>query len=651
MAKLPSYSNNVKARTLWSMVPKVNARAVQTLIAAIVIVVLVQWMFFAIYTSTAMLLPNSNTNGSASSNSSQTRVQDDHTQIQPNSGDNYLDSLLARQSSTLNEAETRYKVKLGRSPPNGYAGWFKTAQEKKCLIDDYELIWDDMAPYYQLGGDEFRRRMNVLKRNAPKALSSNIRNGVVAGSAIWKALLKNSIKNVPDLDFIINDLDEPRIIFNLDRSGPGLLEAEAKLTPSDANQRLDEKPEWFSMSGTDHLKLMKEECHIHDPNRPLEQVHETHGYFQSPMSTLYSRKLLPILSHTRISNCFRDIIVPSIYYYSLYAGGASKADRFPWNERKSVIYWRGATSGGHAKGGNWHNFHRTRLAKLAMKHPDMMDMKITRAVQCDFQDCADMRKELDISASEPFETVYNYKYAMDIDGNSFSGRFFRLLESGSLVFKMTIFNEYFERWIVPWEHYIPVAVDLSDLEEKITWARNNDAEARRIAESGRRFSERILNKPQMECYTELLLLEMSNLWNSVELYWLKLDVWSIYVFCEVVIQFFIPAHDSLTCLQSEASSVTENARLSSQRGTIQWIIKLTRSQPKLPFKMLVQPRPPAPAWFYAATFGIGLCVGIALEASMIKLGYYELLVKGESKRRAQQAEEDAQGIVRPTLQW
>ncbi|KAH6583484.1 hypothetical protein BASA50_006584 [Batrachochytrium salamandrivorans] len=79
--------------------------------------------------------------------------------------------------------------------------------------------------------------------------------------------------------------------------------------------------------------------------------------------------------------------------------------------------------------------------------------------------------------------------------------------------------------------------------------------------------------------------------------------------------------------------------------------KLTRSQPKLPFKMLVQPRPPAPAWFYAATFGIGLCVGIALEASMIKLGYYELLVKGESKRRAQQAEEDAQGIVRPTLQW
>ncbi|KAH6574744.1 hypothetical protein BASA62_002316 [Batrachochytrium salamandrivorans] len=262
-----------------------------------------------------------------------------------------------------------------------------------------------------------------------------------------------------------------------------------------------------------------------------------------------------------------------------------------------------------------------------------------------------MRKELDISASEPFETVYNYKYAMDIDGNSFSGRFFRLLESGSLVFKMTIFNEYFERWIVPWEHYIPVAVDLSDLEEKITWARNNDAEARRIAESGRRFSERILNKPQMECYTELLLLEMSNLWNSVELYWLKLDVWSIYVFCEVVIQFFIPAHDSLTCLQSEASSVTENARLSSQRGTIQWIIKLTRSQPKLPFKMLVQPRPPAPAWFYAATFGIGLCVGIALEASMIKLGYYELLVKGESKRRAQQAEEDAQGIVRPTLQW
>ncbi|KAJ1336860.1 hypothetical protein BSLG_006626 [Batrachochytrium salamandrivorans] len=476
MAKLPSYSSNVKARTLWSMVPKVNARAVQTLIAAIVIVVLVQWMFFAIYTSTAMLLPNSNTNGSAVASMASASL-DSNNSVDPFATNRDLDSLLARQSSTLNEAETRYKVKLGRSPPNGYAGWFKTAQEKKCLIDDYELIWDDMAPYYQLGGDEFRRRMNVLKRNALRALSPNIRNGVITGSAM---------------------------------SGPGLLEAEAKLTPSDANQRLDEKPEWFSMSGTDHLKLMKEECHIHDPNRPLEQVHE--GSWVS--SVTHVDAILPEVATHPITPVFQTVLeILSFLPYTIIlftlAGIASKADQFPWNERKSVIYWRGSTTGGHAKRGNWHNFHRIRLAKLAMKHPDMMDMKITSTIQCNFQDCADMRKELDISASEPSDTVYNYKYAMDIDGNSFSGRFFRLLESGSLVFKMTIFNEYFERWIVPWEHYIPVAVDLSDLEEKITWARNNDAEARRIAESGRRFSERILNKPQMECYTELLLLEMS----------------------------------------------------------------------------------------------------------------------------------------------
>lgn len=39
----------------------------------------------------------------------------------------------------------------------------------------------------------------------------------------------------------------------------------------------------------------------------------------------------------------------------------------------------------------------------------------------------------------PRKDGYNYKYAMDLDGNSFSGRFLGLLGSGSLVFKVTSF--------------------------------------------------------------------------------------------------------------------------------------------------------------------------------------------------------------------
>ncbi|KAJ7887191.1 hypothetical protein B0H13DRAFT_2342472 [Mycena leptocephala] len=66
--------------------------------------------------------------------------------------------------------------------------------------------------------------------------------------------------------------------------------------------------------------------------------------------------------------------------------------------------------------------------------------------------------------SQPLEEVYKYKYALDLDGNSFSQRYFSLLRSGSLVFKYV--------------HYIPVLPDLSDLERKIMWAIENDDEAR-----------------------------------------------------------------------------------------------------------------------------------------------------------------------------
>ncbi|KAK5666988.1 hypothetical protein QVD99_006209 [Batrachochytrium dendrobatidis] len=73
--------------------------------------------------------------------------------------------------------------------------------------------------------------------------------------------------------------------------------------------------------------------------------------------------------------------------------------------------------------------------------------------------------------------------------------------------------------------------------------------------------------------------------------------------------------------------------------------------PKLPFKVLTPTLPPAPLWFYGCVFAGGVSLGIVLEASMINLGYYQLLIKGESKRLAQEADEEARKVVKPTLEW
>ncbi|KAJ7666367.1 lipopolysaccharide-modifying protein, partial [Mycena rosella] len=100
-----------------------------------------------------------------------------------------------------------------------------------------------------------------------------------------------------------------------------------------------------------------------------------------------------------------------------------------------------------------------------------------------------------------------FKYAVDVDGNTFSGRFQGLLRSGSLVFKSMIFEEYFNDWIRPFEHYVPVKVDLSDLVEKIAWANAHPQEARLIQQRGMEIARRVLTDDQNDCYFSAALLE------------------------------------------------------------------------------------------------------------------------------------------------
>ena len=56
-------------------------------------------------------------------------------------------------------------------------------------------------------------------------------------------------------------------------------------------------------------------------------------------------------------------------------------------------------------------------------------------------------------------------------------RFPYLLAGDSVVLKQdSEYYEHFYKRLSPWKHYIPLKHDLSDLLEKIQWARDHDAE-------------------------------------------------------------------------------------------------------------------------------------------------------------------------------
>ena len=85
--------------------------------------------------------------------------------------------------------------------------------------------------------------------------------------------------------------------------------------------------------------------------------------------------------------------------------------------------------------------------------------------ECDQEDgtCDDITRELTFKPITTFDKENHYRYILDIDGNAWSARFKRLLNSNALILKSTIYPEWWNDRIQPWVHYVPVKVDYEDI--------------------------------------------------------------------------------------------------------------------------------------------------------------------------------------------
>jgi len=93
-----------------------------------------------------------------------------------------------------------------------------------------------------------------------------------------------------------------------------------------------------------------------------------------------------------------------------------------------------------------------------------------------------------------------------VDGTVAAYRLPYLLAGGSLVFKQeSRYHEHFYHKLVPYEHYVPVKADLSDLIHRIRWALEHDDQAERIAKNGRKFAQENLLPADVFCYHGRLL--------------------------------------------------------------------------------------------------------------------------------------------------
>ncbi len=143
-----------------------------------------------------------------------------------------------------------------------------------------------------------------------------------------------------------------------------------------------------------------------------------------------------------------------------------------WSQKKQQLFWRGSMHG------------------FPYRRYDQEGRKTQRELLIEWSMQNHQISDAQASHNTSKQEQLGYKYLLDIDGevNAWSGLFWKLY-SNSVVFKV---KSHFEQWyynrLKPWEHYIPVSGDLSDLQEKFEWAVAHDNECEQIASAGRVFA-------------------------------------------------------------------------------------------------------------------------------------------------------------------
>uniref|UniRef100_UPI0035B4AD52 glycosyl transferase family 90 n=2 Tax=Sphingobium yanoikuyae TaxID=13690 RepID=UPI0035B4AD52 len=162
----------------------------------------------------------------------------------------------------------------------------------------------------------------------------------------------------------------------------------------------------------------------------------------------------------------------------------------PWADREDRAYWRG-TDTGVFRYKDFTEAPRVVLAQMSNDHPYILDARLTqveRRAGWEYKETYYNENGL-FGTSEPQDRILDFRYQIDVDGNtnSWSGLFLKLL-SGAPVLKFeseTGFKQWYYDELKPWENFVPVASDGSDLLERLCWLRENPMEAEAIGRRGR----------------------------------------------------------------------------------------------------------------------------------------------------------------------
>ncbi|KAM4618607.1 protein O-glucosyltransferase 3 [Polymixia lowei] len=158
----------------------------------------------------------------------------------------------------------------------------------------------------------------------------------------------------------------------------------------------------------------------------------------------------------------------------------------PWANKTEQAFFRGRDS----------REERLHMVSLSKNNPDLLDAGITG-----WFFFRDREKDVGKASLVGFFDFFKYKYQVNVDGTVAAYRFPYLMLGNSLVLKQNSpYYEHFYAHLKPGTHYVPVKRNLSDLIDKIKWAKQNDAEAQKMAKAGQALARELLQPNRLYCY-------------------------------------------------------------------------------------------------------------------------------------------------------
>jgi hypothetical protein len=132
------------------------------------------------------------------------------------------------------------------------------------------------------------------------------------------------------------------------------------------------------------------------------------------------------------------------------------------------------------------------LHQLGQDHPELLDIQGVEWVRVASHTRLDSAGGNALSMPEQ---VSRWGAVIDVEGGAYSGRLKLLLHSGRpVLIQDRPWHEWFWDELVPWEHYVPVRRDLSDLVDQARWVKEHPDEAARIGRSGQELARRLLTR-------------------------------------------------------------------------------------------------------------------------------------------------------------